>query len=1184
MTNYLSLDTQVDDLSVYPEIPSFSPSVGSFELSSPTYQLPGAGRSRLLFIDSGVQHYEQLIQAAKNTKVFVLNVLDDGIQQISQVLSNYDHDVTSVHIVSHGSVGSLQLGSTQLSSANLDGYAAQLSAWSSALKPDADLLFYGCNTAADSEGYQFIEQISQLTEADVAGSNNWTGSSAASADWNLEVHVGVIESETIFDQDAIASYGFSLDITAGLVGHWQLDETSGSTAENSVVGGNSGKLQKFSNTSKWVPGKINGGLSFDGINDRVSIKHYDALNTANSLTLAAWIRVNPFEFDNWDGIITKGTKDASYSMQLWSDGSLRFGANVLGTAGGVGGGEWNSHSKLTADVWHHVAVTYDGTAVRFYIDGKQDSNVVTTNIHFGTNTQALMLGADLPGGDEFFDGVMDDVRVYNRALDATEVGQLAGTSTANPGVIGLQRSNISVNEGSGSASVTVLRTSGSAGTVTVDYQTFDASALATADYIAQTGTLTFGPGVLQQSVTIPIVNDALTESSEVFSLTIDNVTGGATLLAPRTAQITIVDDDTPSPTGLVAHWKLDDGNGTTAVDLVGANNGTLTNGPLWATGPLQGGLEFDGVNDYVEVPDSAGLDITSTITLAAWIKPDAFRSWDPLISKGTATTPYAMQLWHDGSLRFSTNVSSPSGAIGGGEWISNTKMTAGEWYHVAVTYDGTAVRFFINGVQDTNVVTTQLVFGTNDESLTLGGYLPGLEGDELFDGVMDDVRVYNTALSTAEIKALFDLGTPPSSATAIAQTVISGLLAPTAIDWTPNGNKMFIAQKDGIVLVFENGQLLATPFIDISHQVNNNRDRGLLDIAVHPDFPNQPYIYLLFTYEDPIEVAKYSGLAGPDGGGNRAGRLIRVTADAATNYTTAVADSAVVLLGTNSTWQNFNAFVDSTNNLQEPPAGILPDGQNLQNFLAADSTSHTVGSVEFGPDGVLYVSNGDGTSFNVMDPRTVRVQDIDNLSGKILRIDPLTGQGLSSNPFYDGDPDSNRSKVYQYGLRNPFRFNVDPTSGKVYIGDVGWTAWEEVNAAAPGANFGWPYYEGGNGVSLRTSNYQDLAQAQAFYASGQTVVPSLFALSHSADNINAIIMGDVYTGNTYPTQYWGDLFFNDLGQGIVRNISFDTNGQILGVDTFATGAQVVVQMVTGPDGNLYYVDLDDGDVGYWRFA
>jgi glucose/arabinose dehydrogenase len=78
-------------------------------------------------------------------------------------------------------------------------------------------------------------------------------------------------------------------------------------------------------------------------------------------------------------------------------------------------------------------------------------------------------------------------------------------------------------------------------------------------------------------------------------------------------------------------------------------------------------------------------------------------------------------------------------------------------------------------------------------------------------------------------------------------------------------------------------------------------------------------------------------------------------------------------------------------------------------------------------------------------------------------------------------------------------------------------------------------------------------------------------------------LGDVYTGTAYPSEYSGDLFFNDLGQGIVRNISFDSNGNVSDVETFSTGAQIVVHIQEGPDGNLYYIDLNDGQVGRWIF-
>jgi glucose/arabinose dehydrogenase len=498
-------------------------------------------------------------------------------------------------------------------------------------------------------------------------------------------------------------------------------------------------------------------------------------------------------------------------------------------------------------------------------------------------------------------------------------------------------------------------------------------------------------------------------------------------------------------------------------------------------------------------------------------------------------------------------------------------LNGGAVVYVWVEYDGASnlLEVFVSGTP--TKPATPLISQTID--------LAGVLGNQAYFGVSaatgglaNEQRVLSWSVESSATE-------PEPTSVFTPETVVAGLTQPTGIDWSNDGRNMYIAEKRGVVRVLRDGQLLPVPLLDLSASVNNVGDRGMLDLAIHPDLAEHPYIYVVYAY-DPPEVMNHTGLAGPDGRGNRAGRMSRFTLDAATNYTTVVPGSEVVMLGTNSTWDNFNGFVDSTINFTEPPAGILPNGENLQDFLAADSLSHTVGMVEFGPDGALYVSNGDGTSYNQVDARAVRVQDIDNLSGKILRLDPLTGAGLPDNPFYDGDPQSNRSKVYQYGFRNPFRFTIDAT-GKVYVGDVGWVTWEEVNQGAPGDNFGWPYFEGGNAGNLQTDEYQDLPQAQAFYASGQPVKAPLLALNHSTDLINAIVMGDRYDGSVYSAQYQGDLFFNDLGQGIVRNISFNPDGSIASVDVFAQGVQIVVQIVTGPDDYLYFVQLDNGIVGRW---
>lgn len=431
---------------------------------------------------------------------------------------------------------------------------------------------------------------------------------------------------------------------------------------------------------------------------------------------------------------------------------------------------------------------------------------------------------------------------------------------------------------------------------------------------------------------------------------------------------------------------------------------------------------------------------------------------------------------------------------------------------------------------------------------------------------------------------------------------VTGLIQPTTLDWTPDGRYLLIAEKAGVVRVIEDGVLRDAPLIEISSQVNSPQtDRGLLGMAVHPDFETSPYVYLLHTY-DPPETQGQSGEAGPDRNGNRPSRLARVTV----NPETMIADpeSLVVLAGTNSTWDfTSRPDINSTGNISILPSGVVNgtsivadeslidsgtidndpnsagiQNQNIRDYLATDSTSHSIGDLEFGPDGYLYLSNGDGTSFNFVDPRGVRVQDINNLSGKLLRIDPLTGEGIETNPFFDGDGDSNQSKVFYSGLRNPYRFTFDPVTDLPVIGDVGWNSWEEINTGVPGSNFGWPFLEGPS----QSGGYRNLDQAVSFYNNGNRNDPSddaavapILSRSHgSPDSANAITVGDFYDDNT--------LLFGDVINGTLYAASLNSQREVDDIQVFDTGNQYLVDMKIGPDGQLYGVNLVSGSLHRWE--
>jgi glucose/arabinose dehydrogenase len=182
-----------------------------------------------------------------------------------------------------------------------------------------------------------------------------------------------------------------------------------------------------------------------------------------------------------------------------------------------------------------------------------------------------------------------------------------------------------------------------------------------------------------------------------------------------------------------------------------------------------------------------------------------------------------------------------------------------------------------------------------------------------------------------------------------------------------------------------------------------------LGIAIDPDFPQEPYIYLFHTYD-----------GSPD-----SNRVSRFTIE-----------------GDLDDPNSDNLTIDAQSQL------ILIDD------MPAENNSHNGGTLRFAPDKTLLVSHGD-------DQNRSQVQKLENLKGKILRIN-RDGTIPSDNPTFPSEPQNKRPEIFAFGLRNPFRFCVDPKTAKLFIGDVGQSSREEIDlgSASGGENFGWPRYEG----------------------------------------------------------------------------------------------------------------------------
>lgn len=397
------------------------------------------------------------------------------------------------------------------------------------------------------------------------------------------------------------------------------------------------------------------------------------------------------------------------------------------------------------------------------------------------------------------------------------------------------------------------------------------------------------------------------------------------------------------------------------------------------------------------------------------------------------------------------------------------------------------------------------------------------------------------ALATASSSSV--AGPPPGFT---VTTVASGFWIPTAFAYAPDG-RIFVTEKGGRVKLVSGG--VAKTFIDLSAETNEFHDRGMLGIALDPAFEQNGFVYLFL-------VAELN--SPPDSDLPAEGKVIRLTASA------------------------------GDPDLADPSSQIT-----LLSGFDNHSFTHSGGCLRFDADGRLLASFGDGSSPLYVDPRALETYDLDTLTGKIVRIDPATGEGVADNPYFDpGDPASTRSKVLARGLRNPFRFGIDPDSGDLYVAEVGWTAWEEINRVPLfwsdpeiDLNFGWPCYEGGKGVSLVQPDYaadpMTGVACQAIYppsagGSGAGSAPALHAYNHAdpgGEGGSAVIAGVFYVGGgSYPPEYLERFFFGDFARDRIQTLTRD--GQVADFGTPGDwGSPVDIQL--SPSGNVAYLGISD---------
>jgi|GEM_PF-2566905 len=393
----------------------------------------------------------------------------------------------------------------------------------------------------------------------------------------------------------------------------------------------------------------------------------------------------------------------------------------------------------------------------------------------------------------------------------------------------------------------------------------------------------------------------------------------------------------------------------------------------------------------------------------------------------------------------------------------------------------------------------------------------------------------------------------------VQEAVANGLTRPTAFALAPDG-RIFVAEKAGVVRVIDGNGLRAQPWLDISVKVNTFFDWGLDGIAVDPRWPRAPYLYLAYSYEPP-EAQGHS----PEGA--RVSRVVRVTASS--NLNLGDPASELVLVGKNSTF----AYIGNPDEGNRAPYTCThDDGSYVRDCAPNEGNSHMLSQLGFGPDGALYVSSGDGINYNWAN---LRAQSIDSLAGKILRVNPANGDGYASNPFYDGDAGSNRSKVFALGVRNPWRFTFQPGTGILFAADVGNHKWEEINRVPSGANLGWPCFEG------RAENAFD-PECQPLLSGAWPVTHGVYVYPHG-NKRGAAIGGDFVRGNNFPAIYRGAYFYSDFDSATIDYLLFDARGEPTS-HVFTAPALAAIQFTFGSDGALYVLYHFNGTLARIRYV
>lgn len=623
---------------------------------------------------------------------------------------------------------------------------------------------------------------------------------------------------------------------AGLKGHWKLDETSGTTAidsSDSEIDGTytNGATPGFQGIRRYA-------ANFDGTDDHVTISGGSDYNIRQSVTVACWAKSDTALFSGWGSLVSK--RSQFYLHPNYNEKTIYFEVNH---AGGVAhSGTYNMSALGGMQKWHHYVGVYDFDTgeVQLYVDGVlRTSSTTTAHTLLSSDTGALTIGKDdgYSSGTRFFDGQIDDVRIYDKALSAAEIVELFGLIghwklDETSGTVATDSSSIGNNgnywngsapgssgpyPGAGANAASIPNYNAHVGVydndaysdledgvsvaawvyfdTAIKNQTAQEYAVSQSDWATQTGfslhadqpfsdsilfrvfdgttysdAIYLSPGIgagewhhvvgTYDSFNVKLYVDGQLQATTAFNSTLAPNTGSnlnfgygqiGRLQDVRLFNRAVTEHEIAQIYGLVGHWKLDETSGSVASDSSGMQRdatlvGTPTLGTSTNSSALGTAVELNGSSDYVTTGSSLANDLDA-FTIAGWVRPDNVDAFTTLFGQygvlefGMYDTANRIRLWTGNGYAFDYD----------------NALTIGQWTHIAATGDGSQIKLYVDGVEATSVTQSATTYGSSSYNFLIGAGAWAGYGD-YFDGTVDDVRLYNRAISPTEALQVYESG------------------------------------------------------------------------------------------------------------------------------------------------------------------------------------------------------------------------------------------------------------------------------------------------------------------------------------------------------------------------------------------------------------------------------------------